>query len=217
MPYITALPHRAVLSGRARLPMGSSRGRRDPQHVVAGHFDNMPNKESMVNTVEVGLCLCLDLFTFQRVSADLSGIRAFFGEFPALAYFIERMGLRYPMAIAEAMAVCNGVIPFSILQLPQVFDTQTILNQSVQKLKWQKDSPTVLAECSSQLLRAILQSGPCLFDVPVQKNKDLSMLIKSGHAVLIGSICMKNPNLLKLGFFEVVMDNNVDLLKQLCL
>jgi hypothetical protein len=196
---------------------------------VLALLENIPNKESMVNTVEVGLCLCLDLFTFQRVSADLSGIRAFFGvfhEFPGLAHFIERMGLRHPTvptAIAEAMAVCNDVIPFSILQLPQVeaepqrFDTQTILNQSVQKLKWQKNSPTVLAECSSQLLRAILQSGPCLFDVPVQKNKELSILIKSSHAILIGSVCVKNPNLLKLGLFEVVMDGNVDLLKQICL
>jgi hypothetical protein len=39
MPYITAVPHCAVLSVRARLPMGSSRGHRDPQHVVAGHID----------------------------------------------------------------------------------------------------------------------------------------------------------------------------------
>jgi hypothetical protein len=65
------------------------------------------------------------------------------------------------------------------------------------------------------LLRVILQSGLCLFDVPLQKNTKLRILIKSGHEVLTGSVCMKDPNLLKLELFEIIMDSNVDLVRQI--
>jgi hypothetical protein len=51
MPCVAALPHRAVLSGRARLPMGSCR---DPQHVVAGHIDADSRRTRIVSALGFG-------------------------------------------------------------------------------------------------------------------------------------------------------------------
>jgi hypothetical protein len=186
----------------------------------------LPNRDHMINTVEVGLCLCIDLFAFQRGVGDLSAIHAFFHVFrkyPSLLPFIDKVCVRHamiPLAIAEAMAACNEVIPITSVVLPVVeiepmgLDIQGILTQAIRKLRWQKNSPTVLAECSQNLLRAIMADGPCMFDLPLTRNEGLKTIIRAGNAAIIAAVCTKHHAILTMAMYELVVDTNLELLKQ---
>jgi hypothetical protein len=179
----------------------------------------------MVNTIEVNLCLCLDLFTFQRAVGDLAGVRTFFHvfrEYPHLSRFVDKMCVRHPriqLAVAEAMAACGEAINVRSVVLPVVesepqgMDLQGLLNQAVQKLKWQKNSATVVAECAGLILRAILAEAPPVFDVPVSRNEAVRMMIRAKNAAICSSVCSKNNGILKLTIYELVAGGEIEFLK----
>jgi hypothetical protein len=187
----------------------------------------LPNRDASMGLLEVCICLCIDLFTFQRTVNDLSVIRMFFSifrEYPGLTYFIDKVCARHPkipLAVAEAMAACGEVINITSVSLPTVeiepqgMDLQGALNHAVQKLKWQKNSLTVMAECSGNVLRAILADGLPPFDVPPTRNDGVKMMIRAKNAALCSAVCTKNQSILRLTIFELVSTGEVEFLKSL--
>jgi hypothetical protein len=173
---------------------------------------NRPREiESLVGTFEVSICLCLDLFTFQRT--NVSTIQTFFAvyrKYPQLLPFIERMAARYPtvrVCIAEAMAASHQQLPISSVELPAVepqplaspTDVQGVLNEMIQKLKWQR-TPALVSECAGQLLKIVNTPD---FDIPVQKTSELAIVLNSKHAGLIAAMCSKSANFLKFAIFDI--------------
>jgi hypothetical protein len=188
---------------------------------------SLPVPDQTVNTLEVSLCLCIDLFTDQRKGGDVAPIRIFFQVlkvYPGLAFFIDRMCARHPrlpLAVAEARAACGEVIHVTSVTLPVAenqlpcLDLQGILNQAVQKMKWQQNSPAIIAECSTNILKAILNEGPLTFNLPVREHEGLMAVIRVRNAPLMTALCVKQPAILKMTIYTLVSDGEVEFLKTL--
>jgi hypothetical protein len=190
---------------------------------VMGFLKSCPYAESIVNTFQIAICICLELFCFQV--GQVSSARAFFAvyrAFPQLLPFIERMAVRHAFIrvhIAEALASCHETLPLSSVTLPQVHiessytisDLPGLLDDMIRKLKWVKD-PGVLAECGSQISKIILAGDFREFDIPVQMSKELEIVLKSAPPQLIAAVCTRNPHILKMTIYDLGT-RNLELLK----
>lgn len=199
--------------------------------LVLALLDQMPHKEAMITSFEVNLCLCLDLLTFTSKNRDRSAIKAFFEiykQYNSLGYFIERVSKKYPsmaLSVATAMKVCKTEIPSNYIKWPDVeeeapaLDTNSLLTETIDKLKWStRDTPAVAAlvnSCASQLMVNIFDKGPCELSIPVRRNEELNLVIRSENLRIIAKLCEKNAGIFRMTIYELGLAKSYVMLKNL--
>ena len=192
----------------------------------------IPNWKETIYTFEICIVLIIDIITYQRqlkLKEDEINIRVIFNlirEFPLLLKFIERLVEKDQLMIlflAEAAAKCSETNLFVNITLPTVepeepkIDTKAALNELLSKLKWQRKSDggtTLITDFASQVIHNL---QPCYFEIPFKPSEDLQIILDSGNANAIASVCELDQNVFKTTIYALsdkkeLVENIIDIL-----